>query len=219
MGDTRGAVCVGLTTPLRPQPEEVAQEAVEEPLVEPLLEPEGENYEEPPQVRGHCGWRGCAQPCSLEGKLAWGWGAQGLRAPGKLSHRLFLCPPRRRNTRSTSQRHNGPPSLPLPPAAQRTAGSPLLLPSQPWPVPACRGGAGVPLPRSLTSSSSSSVPRDRVRVSVPCLAVRNPLCPSPGAPARARAVGAARRGRCACVCACVCARRARVYRPVSLPAP
>ncbi|NWT08307.1 SYUB protein, partial [Vireo altiloquus] len=35
--------------------EEVAQEAVEEPLVEPLLEPEGENYEEPPQVRGQSG--------------------------------------------------------------------------------------------------------------------------------------------------------------------
>lgn len=33
------------------QPEEVGQEAVEEPLIEPLLEPEGENYEEPPQVR------------------------------------------------------------------------------------------------------------------------------------------------------------------------
>lgn len=30
----------------------------------------------------------------------------------------------------------------------------------------------MPLPRSLTSSSSSSVPRDRVHVSVPCLAVR-----------------------------------------------
>ncbi|EMP30950.1 Beta-synuclein, partial [Chelonia mydas] len=30
------------------KPEEVGQEAVEEPLIEP----EGENYEEPPQVRG-----------------------------------------------------------------------------------------------------------------------------------------------------------------------
>uniref|UniRef100_A0A663FF76 Beta-synuclein n=1 Tax=Aquila chrysaetos chrysaetos TaxID=223781 RepID=A0A663FF76_AQUCH len=187
------------------KPEEVAQEAVEEPLVEPLLEPEGENYEEPPQVRGRGGrgvqgtveGTGCqrsarwwpslsrakpgacllpgapsTQPCSLMGRLVWGWRGQGLRAPPGLSHRLFLSPPHRRNTRNTSQRHNGPPSSPLPPAAQRTAGSPLLLPSWPRLVPACRGGAGVPLPRSLTSSSSSSVPRDRVHVSVPCLAVR-----------------------------------------------
>lgn len=50
-----GCVC-GTDTPVHPQPEEVAQEAVEEPLVEPLLEPEGENYEEPPQVRGWGGW-------------------------------------------------------------------------------------------------------------------------------------------------------------------
>lgn len=40
---------------VRSQAEEVAQEAVEEPLVEPLLEPEGENYEEPPQVRAQSG--------------------------------------------------------------------------------------------------------------------------------------------------------------------
>lgn len=47
-------VCgIGLLVPF--QAEEVAQEAVEEPLVEPLLEPEGENYEEPPQVRGQGG--------------------------------------------------------------------------------------------------------------------------------------------------------------------
>lgn len=114
----------------------------------------------------------CTQPCSLTGRLAWGWGGQGLRVPPRLSHRFFLSPPHRRNTRNTSQRHNGPPSSPLPPAAQRTAGSPLLLPSRPRPVSTCRGGAGVPLPRSLTSSSSSSVPRDCVHVSVPCLAVR-----------------------------------------------
>lgn len=49
-----GCVC-GTDPPVYPQPEEVAQEAVEEPLVEPLLEPEGENYEEPPQVRGRGG--------------------------------------------------------------------------------------------------------------------------------------------------------------------
>ena len=49
-----GCVCVELTSWFT-QAEEVAQEAAEEPLVEPLLEPEGENYEEPPQVRGQGG--------------------------------------------------------------------------------------------------------------------------------------------------------------------
>lgn len=53
-----GGLCVcvcGIDLLVCFQAEEVAQEAVEEPLVEPLLEPEGENYEEPPQVRGQGG--------------------------------------------------------------------------------------------------------------------------------------------------------------------
>lgn len=54
-GGCRVGICVrGTDSLVLPQPEEVAQEAVEEPLVEPLLEPEGENYEEPPQVRACC---------------------------------------------------------------------------------------------------------------------------------------------------------------------
>lgn len=161
----------------------------------------------------------CLQPCSLAGRLAWGWGGQGLSVPPELSHRLFLSPPHRRNTRNTSQRHNGPPSLPLPPAAQRTAGSPLLLPSRPRPVPPCRGGAGGALHRSLTSSSSSSVPRDCVRVSVPCLAVRKTRrvqAPKPRHVPEPWALPAGA-GVCACVRACV--HEARVYRSVSLPAP
>lgn len=79
MGDTWGAAFVGLTTPLHPQPEEVAQEAVEEPLVEPLLEPEGENYEEPPQVRGRGGTAGGVAALSPAASRA-GWrGAGGHR--------------------------------------------------------------------------------------------------------------------------------------------
>lgn len=51
-----GGLCAcGTDLLVHSQTEEVAQEAVEEPLVEPLLEPEGENYEEPPQVRGQGG--------------------------------------------------------------------------------------------------------------------------------------------------------------------
>lgn len=196
-------VCVCGTDLLVPsQAEEVAQEAVEEPLVEPLLEPEGENYEEPPQVRGQ-GDKGpsvTVVSALSRAKLRMGWRRQGLCAPPELSHWLFPSPSHRKNTRNTSQRHNGPPSLPLPPAAQRTAGSPLLLSSRPRPVPVCRGGAGVPLPRSLTSSSSSSVPRDRVRVSVPCLAVRNTRCvqtPKPWCVAEPRALPAGA-GVCEC---------------------
>ncbi|XP_005523702.1 PREDICTED: beta-synuclein isoform X1 [Pseudopodoces humilis] len=123
--------------------------------------------------------------------------------------------PHRRNTRNTSQRHNGPPSLPLPPAAQRTAGSPLLLSSRPWPVPVCRGGAGAPLPRSLTSSSSSSVPRDRVRVSVMCLAVRNTRSVQAPEPRRVPEPWVLPAGAGVCVSVC----EARVYGSVSLPAP
>lgn len=79
VGDTWGAVCVGLTVLLRPQPEEVAQEAVEEPLVEPLLEPEGESYEEPPQVRGRGGTAGGVAALSPAASRA-GWhGAGGHR--------------------------------------------------------------------------------------------------------------------------------------------
>lgn len=184
----------GTDRSLHPQAEEVAQEAVEEPLVEPLLEPEGESYEESPQVRGQDGTAGDAGCAQRPGGIAVRSGARNLPAPqhpeqgawksgrcGAGGHRncpswafslLFPFLSLRRNTRNTSQRHNGALSLPLPPAAQRTAGSPLLLPSWPRPVPTCQGGAGLPLPRSLTSSSSSSVPRDHVHVSVPCLAVR-----------------------------------------------
>lgn len=50
-----GGCVSGSDLPAHSQAEEVAQEAVEEPLVEPLLEPEGENYEEPPQVRAQGG--------------------------------------------------------------------------------------------------------------------------------------------------------------------
>lgn len=152
-------------------------------------------------------------------KLMLGWRRGGFCAPPELSHWLFPSPSCRRNTRNTSQRHNGPPSLPLPPAAQRTAGSPLLRLSRPRPVPVCRGGAGVPLPRSLTSSSSSSVPRDRVRVSVTCLAVRNTRCVQAPEPRRVPEpwVLPAGAGVCACECERVC--EARVYGSVSLPAP
>lgn len=152
-------------------------------------------------------------------KLGSGWGREGLCAAPEPSHRLFPSPPRRRNTRNTSQRHNGPPSLPLPPAAQRTAGSPLLLSSRPRPVPAGRGGAGVPLPRSLTSSSSSSVPRDRVRVSVPCLAVRNTRSVRAPEPRRVPEPWALPAGAGACACACERVCEARVYGSDSLPVP
>uniref|UniRef100_A0A674HJ67 Beta-synuclein n=1 Tax=Taeniopygia guttata TaxID=59729 RepID=A0A674HJ67_TAEGU len=63
--------------------EEVAQEAVEEPLVEPLLEPEGENYEEPPQVRGHGGTVGSVH-CPEQ---SWCWPGEER---GSVPHLDFL---------------------------------------------------------------------------------------------------------------------------------